>query len=52
MPLRKTAVINVVGLTPELLGPDMPRLTAWAGRGKTTSVQPVLPAVTCSARAT
>ncbi len=52
MPLRKTAVINVVGLTPELLGPDMPRLTAWAGRGKTTSVQPVLPAVTCSAQAT
>jgi predicted AlkP superfamily pyrophosphatase or phosphodiesterase len=52
MPLRKTAVINVVGLTADLLGPDMPRLTAWAGRGKTTSVQPVLPAVTCSAQAT
>jgi predicted AlkP superfamily pyrophosphatase or phosphodiesterase len=52
MPLRKTAVINVVGLTPDLLGPDMPQLTAWAGRGKTTSVQPVLPAVTCSAQAT
>ncbi len=52
MALRKTVVINVVGLTADLLGPSTPRLCAWAQRGKTAAIRAVTPAVTCSAQAT
>ena len=52
MGLRKTAVLNVVGLTTELLGGSTPRLTAWAERGKTATVEAAIPAVTCTAQAT
>jgi predicted AlkP superfamily pyrophosphatase or phosphodiesterase len=50
--LKKTVVLNVVGLTPALLGDHTPKITAWADRGKTASIAPVLPAVTCTAQAT
>lgn len=50
--MQKTVVINVVGLTPGLLGEQMPFLTRWAARGATVPVEPVLPAVTCSVQAT
>ncbi|WP_051935661.1 alkaline phosphatase family protein [Deinococcus sp. YIM 77859] len=50
--MQRTAVINVVGLSPELLGPQLPRLTAFATRGKMVPVQAMLPAVTCSVQAT
>jgi len=50
--MKKTVVLNVVGLTPGLLGAHTPFLTKWAGQGKTTPVGGVLPAVTCSAQAT
>ncbi|MBW3634855.1 MAG: alkaline phosphatase family protein [Armatimonadetes bacterium] len=50
--MRKTVVINVVGLTADLLGPSTPRLCAWAQRGKTAAVRAVTPAVTCCAQAT
>lgn len=50
--MRKTVVINVVGLTPNLLGPSTPHLTAWARRGKLAMVQAVTPAVTCTVQAT
>jgi predicted AlkP superfamily pyrophosphatase or phosphodiesterase len=50
--MRKTVVINVVGLTPDLVGPSTPHLAAWAGRGKLATVQAVTPAVTCSVQAT
>jgi predicted AlkP superfamily pyrophosphatase or phosphodiesterase len=50
--LKKTVVLNVVGLTPALLGPHTPRITSWADRGQVTSITPVLPAVTCTAQAT
>src|ERR671931_199358 len=50
--MRKTVVINVVGLTPALLGPSTPNLSEWIGSGKTVAVQPVFPAVTCTAQAT
>lgn len=50
--MPRTAVINVVGLTPALLGPAMPRLNAWARGGKMVGVRPPLPAVTCSVQAT
>ncbi len=48
----RTAVLNVVGLTPRLLGPAMPRLTRRAEAGGLRRVQPVLPAVTCTAQST
>ncbi len=48
--MHKTAVINVVGLTPKLLGPSMPRLAGWAKRGRVTRVAPAFPAVTCTAQ--
>lgn len=50
--MDKTVVLNVVGLTPELIGEHTPFLSAWQQRGKTTSIKPVLPAVTCTAQAT
>jgi predicted AlkP superfamily pyrophosphatase or phosphodiesterase len=50
--MRKTAVINIVGLTPALIGPSTPRLAAWARQGSTAAITPVIPAVTCSAQAT
>jgi predicted AlkP superfamily pyrophosphatase or phosphodiesterase len=50
--MQKTVVLNVVGLTPSLLGSSMPFLSDWTGRGNLATIQPVLPAVTCSAQAT
>ncbi len=48
--MRKTVVLNVVGLTPDLLS-KMPRLTAWSTQGQQVSIRPQLPAVTCTAQA-
>lgn len=50
--LKKTVVINVVGLTQRLLGPDTPSLSDWARRGKVIPIKAVTPAVTCTAQAT
>ena len=50
--MHKTVVLNVVGLVPELIGDHTPFLSSWQKKGKTTSIKPVLPAVTCSAQAT
>lgn len=50
--MRKTVVLNVVGLSPRLLGPATPRLSAWARQGRVATVQAVTPAVTCAAQAT
>jgi predicted AlkP superfamily pyrophosphatase or phosphodiesterase len=50
--MQSTAVINVVGLTPGLIGPDMPRIAEFCRRGKLATIAPVLPAVTCSVQAT
>ncbi len=51
-PLARTAVLNVVGLSPDLIGPDTPHLQAFAQRGKLAPVGELLPAVTCSVQAT
>jgi predicted AlkP superfamily pyrophosphatase or phosphodiesterase len=48
--MRKTVVLNVVGLTPSLLGPAMPRLTKWAAAGRAAQIRPAFPAVTCTAQ--
>lgn len=49
--MKKTVVLNVVGLTPELLGSHMPFLTRWAAKGTLVPIQPILPAVTCAMQA-
>jgi predicted AlkP superfamily pyrophosphatase or phosphodiesterase len=50
--MRKTAILNVVGLTPEMLGPRMPLLSAWASKRRVSAIRPAFPAVTCTAQAT
>ncbi|MFT5016381.1 MAG: putative AlkP superfamily pyrophosphatase or phosphodiesterase, partial [Limisphaerales bacterium] len=51
--MKATAVINVVGLSSALLGDKMPRLKAWMeDNGHLATIQPVLPAVTCTAQST
>lgn len=50
--MRRTVVLNVVGLTRGLLGPGMPRLAAFAREGLATPVRPAFPAVTCTAQST
>ena len=49
--VHKTVVLNVVGLTPGMLGPSMPRLTAWAKSQRVAKIAPAFPAVTCTAQA-
>ncbi|OUL18194.1 nucleotide pyrophosphatase/phosphodiesterase family protein [Nostoc sp. 106C] len=50
--MQKTVVINVVGLTPSLLGENTPFLSDWAAKGRVVPIKSVLPAVTCSVQAT
>ncbi|WP_166831946.1 alkaline phosphatase family protein [Thalassoroseus pseudoceratinae] len=45
-------VMNVVGLTHEMLGPDTPHLSRLAADGFAQPMGTVLPAVTCSAQST
>jgi predicted AlkP superfamily pyrophosphatase or phosphodiesterase len=52
MALNRTAIVNVVGLTPGLLGPSTPRLSAWAARGSAANIRGLIPAVTCSVQTT
>jgi predicted AlkP superfamily pyrophosphatase or phosphodiesterase len=48
--MQRVAVINVVGLSPSLLGPSTPRLTAFAEKHGMQSFPPAFPAVTCTAQ--
>ena len=48
--MKRTAVINVVGLTAGLLGDHTPCINAFAKRGNLTSFKPSFPAVTCTAQ--
>ncbi|MCE0523996.1 MAG: alkaline phosphatase family protein [Methylacidiphilales bacterium] len=50
--MRRTVVLNVVGLTRSLLGSAMPRLSAFARGGKAATIRPAFPAVTCPAQST
>src|SRR5438874_3627998 len=50
--MRKTVVINIVGLTPSLIGPHTPRLSAFAKSRRVASVNPAIPAVTCTVQST
>lgn len=48
--MKRTAVINVVGLSESLLGPDTPRLNAFRQAGAMCRIEPAFPAVTCTAQ--
>lgn len=50
--MKKTVVLNVVGLTAGLIGQHTPFLKKWSQQGKAVSIKPPLPAVTCTAQAT
>ncbi|GEP41101.1 alkaline phosphatase family protein [Brevifollis gellanilyticus] len=48
----RTAILNVVGLTPRLIGEHTPKIRAFMERQNSTLIEPVVPAVTCTAQAT
>src|SRR6266849_2870194 len=50
--MHRTAVLNVVGLTRPIIGRDMPGLSAFLKQGRLATINPVLPAVTCTAQST
>ncbi len=48
--MNKTVVLNVVGLTPSLVGEHTPHLRAFRDAGHMRPIQPAFPAVTCTAQ--
>ena len=50
--MKKVVLINVVGLTPRLIGPHTPYIKDWITKSGLKTIEPVLPAVTCSAQST
>ena len=50
--MHKTVVICAVGLTPRLIGQHTPRLKRLADAGAVATVEPVIPAVTCTVQST
>ena len=50
--MNRTVVLNVVGLTPSLIGSATPHIDAFARRGRQAAIAPTFPAVTCTAQST
>ncbi|WP_224483204.1 alkaline phosphatase family protein [Robertkochia aurantiaca] len=50
--MKKTVVIDVVGLCDKLIGEHTPFIEAFRGRNRSCKIRPVIPAVTCTAQAT
>ncbi len=50
--MKRTAIINIVGLTDALIGEHTPRIRDFAARGDQASIEPAFPAVTCTAQST
>ncbi|MGB0744068.1 MAG: alkaline phosphatase family protein [Opitutales bacterium] len=50
--MKRTAVINVVGLTRSLLGEHTPNIRNFAGRNSASVIRPAFPALTCTAQST
>lgn len=50
--MRRTLVLNVVGLTPRFVGEHTPNLAALARQGALRQLRTVTPAVTCSVQST
>lgn len=48
--MKRTAVINVVGLSRSLIGPFTPRIQRFLEAGSSTAIVPAFPAVTCTAQ--
>ena len=47
---ERTAILNVVGLTPRLIGEDTPKIRAFMEKSRSALIEPVVPAVTCTAQ--
>lgn len=50
--MKRTAVLNVVGLTESLLGASAPRINRFLAQGAKSAIVPAFPAVTCTAQST
>ena len=50
--MQTTVVLNVVGLSGELLGPHTPNLKKFAEEGELHPLKTITPAVTCSVQST
>lgn len=50
--MRKTVVLDVVGLSGALIGEHTPFLAAWAKKNHQSSIRPMLPAVTTAVQST
>jgi predicted AlkP superfamily pyrophosphatase or phosphodiesterase len=50
--LKRTAVINVVGLSESLIGTHTPRIAGYRQSGASAKIVPAFPAVTCTAQST
>ena len=50
--MKRTAILNIVGLTRRLIGEATPNLARFAAEGSLGTVRPAFPAVTCTAQAT
>jgi len=50
--MNKTVVLNVVGLTNRVIGEQTPFIKSFLEKGASASIEPVLPAVTCTAQTT
>ncbi len=48
--MKRTAVLNVVGLTQRHIGPNTPAISRFQSLGQTTTIDPAFPAVTCTAQ--
>ena len=48
--MKRTAVLNVVGLTESLLGEATPRISRFLNQGARAAIVPAFPAVTCTAQ--
>jgi predicted AlkP superfamily pyrophosphatase or phosphodiesterase len=48
--VKRTAVINVVGLSTSLIGPSLPNIHKLANAGAKAAIVPAFPAVTCTAQ--
>lgn len=50
--MQRTAILNVVGLTSRLIGEHTPAIRSFLERNRIAVIEPVVPAVTCTAQAT
>jgi len=50
--VHKTVVINIVGLTPRMVGDHTPNILSFARQGRQLPIRTILPAVTCSVQST